>query len=49
MARVGIGMERSEKMIYDANGAMVKAALRDYRIPAFADVPPQRDLFRRHL
>jgi hypothetical protein len=32
-------MELYEKMIYDANGAMVNAALRDYRIPAFADVP----------
>ena len=45
---MGFGWALYEKMVYDANGAMVNAALRDYRIPAFADVP-QRDLFRRHL
>ena len=28
-----------QKMVYDDQGAMVNPALRDYRIPAFADVP----------
>ena len=26
-------------MVFDGNGTMVNPALRDYRIPAFADVP----------
>ena len=46
---MGFGWALYEKMVYDANGAMVNPALRDYRIPAFADVPAQRALFRRHL
>jgi CO/xanthine dehydrogenase Mo-binding subunit/aerobic-type carbon monoxide dehydrogenase small subunit (CoxS/CutS family) len=36
---MGIGWALYEKMVYDGNGAMVNPALRDYRIPAFADVP----------
>jgi len=36
---MGFGWALYEKMVYDENGAMVNAALRDYRIPAFADVP----------
>ena len=36
---MGIGWALYEKMVYDANGAMVNPALRDYRIPAFADMP----------
>ncbi len=36
---MGFGWALYEKMVYDANGAMVNSALRDYRIPAFADVP----------
>lgn len=36
---MGLGWALSEKMVYDANGAIVNPALRDYRIPAFADVP----------
>jgi putative selenate reductase molybdopterin-binding subunit len=36
---MGFGWALYEKMIYDADGAMVNPALRDYRIPAFADVP----------
>jgi CO/xanthine dehydrogenase Mo-binding subunit len=36
---MGIGWALYEKMVYDANGAMVNPALRDYRIPAFADLP----------
>lgn len=36
---MGFGWALYEKMVYDANGTMVNPALRDYRIPAFADVP----------
>jgi putative selenate reductase molybdopterin-binding subunit len=36
---MGIGWALYEKMVYDANGAMVNPALRDYRIPTFADLP----------
>jgi putative selenate reductase molybdopterin-binding subunit len=36
---MGFGWALYEKMVYDENGAMVNPALRDYRIPAFADVP----------
>jgi CO/xanthine dehydrogenase Mo-binding subunit len=36
---MGIGWALYEKMVYDANGVMVNPALRDYRIPAFADIP----------
>ena len=36
---MGFGWALYEKMVYDANGAMVNPALRDYRIPAFADLP----------
>lgn len=36
---MGIGWALTEKMVYDDNGHMLNAALRDYRIPAFADLP----------
>jgi len=36
---MGLGWALTEKMVYDAQGAMLNPALRDYRIPAFADVP----------
>jgi CO/xanthine dehydrogenase Mo-binding subunit len=36
---MGFGWTLYEKMVFDSNGAMVNPALRDYRIPAFADVP----------
>jgi len=36
---MGFGWALYEKMVYDDQGAMVNPALRDYRIPAFADVP----------
>jgi CO/xanthine dehydrogenase Mo-binding subunit len=36
---MGFGWALYEKMVYDDNGTMVNPALRDYRIPAFADVP----------
>ena len=36
---MGLGWALYEKMVYDEHGAMVNPALRNYRIPAFADVP----------
>lgn len=36
---MGFGWALTENMVYDGNGAMVNPALRNYRIPAFADVP----------
>ena len=46
---MGFGWALTENMVHDADGAMVNPALRNYRIPAFADVPPQRGALRRHL
>ena len=36
---MGFGWALYEKMVYDDHGAMLNPALRNYRIPAFADVP----------
>lgn len=36
---MGIGWALTEKMVYDDDGRMLNPALRDYRIPAFADLP----------
>jgi CO/xanthine dehydrogenase Mo-binding subunit/aerobic-type carbon monoxide dehydrogenase small subunit (CoxS/CutS family) len=36
---MGFGWALYEKMVYDDRGAMINAALRNYRIPAYADVP----------
>jgi len=36
---MGIGWALTEKMVYDTGGRMMNAALRDYRIPAIADLP----------
>jgi putative selenate reductase molybdopterin-binding subunit len=36
---MGIGWALTENMVYDHDGRMVNPALRNYRIPAFADVP----------
>ena len=36
---MAFGWALYEKMVFDETGAMVNPALRDYRIPAFADVP----------
>ena len=38
---MGFGWALTENMVYDDRGTMVNPALRNYRIPAFADVPPQ--------
>jgi CO/xanthine dehydrogenase Mo-binding subunit len=36
---MGFGWALYEKMVYDPAGKMINPALRNYRIPAFADVP----------
>ena len=36
---MGFGWALTENMAYDSGGTMVNPALRNYRIPAFADVP----------
>jgi putative selenate reductase molybdopterin-binding subunit len=36
---MGIGWALTENMVHDASGHIVNAALRNYRIPAFADIP----------
>ncbi len=36
---MGFGWALYEKMVYDGNGTMLNPALRDYRIPAYADLP----------
>jgi CO/xanthine dehydrogenase Mo-binding subunit/aerobic-type carbon monoxide dehydrogenase small subunit (CoxS/CutS family) len=35
----GIGSTLFERMVFDANGAVVNTTFRNYRIPAFADIP----------
>ncbi|HEX3416775.1 MAG TPA: molybdopterin-dependent oxidoreductase [Stellaceae bacterium] len=42
---MGIGWALTENMVYDDNGHMVNPTLRNYRIPAFADVPPSEVYF----
>jgi len=41
---MGLGWARTENMVYDG-GTMVNPTLRNYRIPAFADVPPSEVFF----
>jgi CO/xanthine dehydrogenase Mo-binding subunit/aerobic-type carbon monoxide dehydrogenase small subunit (CoxS/CutS family) len=41
---MGFGWALTEKMVYD-DGTMVNPSLRNYRIPAFADVPPTEVFF----
>jgi putative selenate reductase molybdopterin-binding subunit len=41
---MGFGWALTEKMVYDG-GTMVNPSLRNYRIPAFADVPPTEVFF----
>ncbi|HJZ13831.1 MAG TPA: molybdopterin cofactor-binding domain-containing protein, partial [Stellaceae bacterium] len=36
---MGIGWALTENMVHDAEGRVVNPALRNYRIPAFADIP----------
>jgi putative selenate reductase molybdopterin-binding subunit len=42
---MGIGWALTENMVHDANGNIVNAALRNYRIPAFADLPRNEIFF----
>ena len=42
---MGFGWALTENMVHDADGAMVNPSLRNYRIPAFADVPPSEVFF----
>jgi putative selenate reductase molybdopterin-binding subunit len=42
---MGFGWALTENMVYDDTGKMVNPALRNYRIPAFADVPRTQVLF----
>jgi CO/xanthine dehydrogenase Mo-binding subunit len=42
---MGIGWALTENMVHGADGAMVNPNLRNYRIPAFADVPPSEVFF----
>jgi CO/xanthine dehydrogenase Mo-binding subunit/aerobic-type carbon monoxide dehydrogenase small subunit (CoxS/CutS family) len=42
---MGFGWALTEKMVYDDTGKMVNPALRNYRIPAFADVPRTQVFF----
>jgi len=42
---MGFGWALYEKMVYDDHGAMINPALRNYRIPAFADLPASEVYF----
>ena len=42
---MGIGWALTENMVHGADGAILNPSLRDYRIPAFADVPPSEVFF----
>jgi CO/xanthine dehydrogenase Mo-binding subunit len=42
---MGIGWALTENMIHNAEGRVVNPALRDYRIPAFADLPRSEVFF----
>jgi CO/xanthine dehydrogenase Mo-binding subunit len=41
----GIGTTLFERMVIDANGALVNPTFRHYRIPAFADIPRSEIFF----
>ncbi|MCJ8143431.1 molybdopterin-dependent oxidoreductase [Ancylobacter sp. A5.8] len=42
---MGLGWALTEHMVHDANGRMLNPALRNYHIPAFADIPRTTLLF----
>ena len=42
---MGFGWALTENIVHDADGAIVNPSLRNYRIPAFADVPPSEVFF----
>src|SRR5208337_3499160 len=41
----GIGWTLQEKMVFDDSGRMINPAFRNYRIPAFADVPVRSEIY----
>ena len=43
----GIGTTLFERMVIDGSGAVVNPTFRNYRIPAFADIPRIRAVLRR--
>ena len=43
----GIGTSLFERMVIDANGAVVNPTFRNYRIPAFADIPRTEIFFAK--
>jgi CO/xanthine dehydrogenase Mo-binding subunit/aerobic-type carbon monoxide dehydrogenase small subunit (CoxS/CutS family) len=42
---MGFGWALTENLVHGADGAIVNPSLRNYRIPAFADVPPSEVFF----
>jgi putative selenate reductase molybdopterin-binding subunit len=42
---MGIGWALTENFVHDAEGRVVNPALRNYRIPAFADIPRSEVFF----
>jgi putative selenate reductase molybdopterin-binding subunit len=42
---MGFGWVLTERMVHDEAGVMINPSLRNYRIPAFADVPPSEVYF----
>jgi CO/xanthine dehydrogenase Mo-binding subunit len=44
--RSGAGWALYEKMVFDSKGKVVNPSFRNYRIPAFADIPRSEDLLR---
>ena len=42
---MGFGWALTENMVHGADGTIVNPSLRNYRIPAFADVPPSEVFF----
>ena len=46
---MGLGYALYERMIVDDDGAVTNATLRNYRIPAFADLPRNEIVLRGYL
>jgi putative selenate reductase molybdopterin-binding subunit len=42
---MGMGWALTEQMLYDESGTMINPALRDYRIPTYADTPVSEVMF----
>jgi CO/xanthine dehydrogenase Mo-binding subunit len=41
----GLGWALQEKMVFDDNGRMINPTFRNYRIPAYADVPQRTEIY----